>query len=388
MFSKSLKKKVAVLLTGIMVLGMTVSASAATGTLTGSNDSNGTGSFEGTVDRAVVNVTLPTVAAGTSPFSFIYDPEGLIEETHGKAYGEDYNTAFPAGKYVFFKTGDKQFGEESTEYTVSNNSSVSVNVTLKIDVTPGAKDAALVSESKVPDDYDPQNPTTKPSMAPSIFLGLVVDGDADATAGDKNGTYALTENTVTKTFNLAGVPGNFHVSANEVYGEDVTKYPHGYSFLENDDASGWKELQFKLKGKANKVANAAGMTAPDLKVTWSFAMAGEAEAEEEEETVTPVDAYSAVQNFDGTYVLLTKPSESTTFEGLTAVSGITSYELKLNDGAYVDAIDKAMVYQGMVGVTYQDAQAKLGFEGLESGDKITTKVVIGETTYVAVFTNP
>lgn len=283
MFNKNLKKKVAVLLTGVMVLGMTVTASAAGET---SGSSEGTGNFEGHVNRKVVDVTLPTVAEGTTPFSFIMDNEGLIKETGKKAYGEDFT--FNDDTYnVYFKTADKTFGKDSTVFSVSNNSSVSVNVTLKIDVTAGANDPELVGAvGDLPNDY---NASTNPvSGDPSLFLGLVVAGDATA-AGDTNGTYAISENSVSKTFNLAGTPENYEVSVNQV-GEEG--YPHDYQFVKKATlAANWKKVDFNLTGKANKVEDAEGITAPNLKVTWSFDAAGGGATELTGSYVSASDVY-------------------------------------------------------------------------------------------------
>lgn len=393
MLSKSLKRKIAVLLTGAMVFGMTLTAWAApvSGTAV---ESQGTGNFEGHVNRKVVDVTLPTVSENTSPFSFIYDAEGLIPETSAAAYGSGYT--FPETTHVYFKTADKKFGADSTEFTVSNNSSVSVNIALKIEMEKDANAPKLVgSEGEVPADYS----STQASGDASLFLGLVVTG-ADATGADgtdKAGTFAVSENTVEKTFNLLGEPDNYSVSTNQV-GE--ASYPHEYTFKKvANPTKDWKQIKFKLTGKANKVENGADLTAPNLKVTWNFAALDEEAVAANSQSSggsgsggsttpsTPVDAYATVQSFGSVgNVLLTKPSETTTFTGLTAPSGITSYEIKYNSGEYVNVLDKAMVHQEMVGITYANAQAALGFTSLQSGDKITIKVVIDGTTYVAVFT--
>jgi hypothetical protein len=264
MLSKSLKRKIAVLLTGVMVFGMTLTAWAdpVSGTAV---ESQGTGNFEGHVNRKVVDVTLPTVSENTSPFSFIYDAEGLIPETKAAAYGSGYT--FPESTHVYFKTADKTFGADSTEFTVSNNSSVSVNIALKIEMEKDANAPELVATAgEVPNDTEAATADAK------LFLGLVVGGDATgAEDTDAAGTYAVSENTVEKTFNLLGEKNNYSVSTNQV-GENAD-YPHTYEFKKKADANpnSWKKITFKLTGKANKVDNAEGKTAPNLKVTWNFA---------------------------------------------------------------------------------------------------------------------
>jgi hypothetical protein len=97
-----------------------------------------------------------------------------------------------------------------------------------------------------------------------------------------------------------------------------------------------------------------------------------------------VEAHAAVQNFNGSYVLLAKKSADEAFD-IEAKSDVTSFRLKLNEGNYVDAMAKGMVYQGMVGVTYADAQTLLSFSTLQAGDEITMEIVIDGTTYEATY---
>jgi hypothetical protein len=253
MLSKSIKRRIAILLTGIMVLGSTVTAFAdepAADPVT-SISSEGEGKFEGHVNKKVVDVTLPTVSANTTPFSFIMDNEGLIPATTHAAYGDDFT--FAGNKNVYFKTADKTYGNESTEFTVSNNSSVSVNMTIKVEVTPGAKDPKMVAAESELTDLEEAG----------LYLGLIVDGDAA-----NKGTFAISENVVEKTFEVAGMPDNYSVSTNQV--SENAAYPHTYTFKKDENATDWKKIQFKLTGAANTVDDAEGITAPALKVTWSY----------------------------------------------------------------------------------------------------------------------
>jgi hypothetical protein len=357
MFNKSLKKKVAVLLTGVMVLGMSVTAFAKTGTAV---ESDGAGNFEGHVNRKVVDVTLPTVSANTTPFSFIYDAEGLLKETTA-AYGAGYTFT---GDNVYFKTADKTFGKQSQKFTVSNNSSVSVNITLKVAVTPGEKDPALVAEASLPNSY---NPSTNPvSGAPSLYLGLVVDGDATA-AGDAKGTYVVSGNGVEKTFNVDGVPGNYTVSINEV-GE--TSYPHEYEFkIKDSGLAPWKAIDFQLEGAANIVENAKDMTAPDLKVTWNYE--GD-DGDEGGSSSTPVEAYAVfTQNnfWVGT-------ADGVGIEGLDSVSKVTKFTI--ND---VDVLSKATVQSEFLKVTWADASSL----GLQAASSFTIKATVSGVDYAVTF---
>ncbi|MCR5421878.1 MAG: hypothetical protein K6E98_12845 [Lachnospiraceae bacterium] len=318
-----------------MVLGTNVSVFAAD-TPT-SVSSNGVGTFEGHVSRNVVDITLPTVTVGTSPFSFILDSEGLIEETSAAAYGSDFT--FNDDKYVYFKTADKTYGASSSEFTVSNNSSVSCNITLKVDVARGTNDPTLVgSTDDLPEDYS----DSQASGDPSLYLGLVVTGDA-LSNGAAAGTYAISENSVSKTFCVAGEPDNYTVSANGA---------HDYQFKKlANPAKAWKQIKFNLTGAANKVDDAKGITAPNLTVTWSFAAveeeAEEAEEEEEEEEVvtTPTDAYGQFSS-DNSKVWLALSDQG----GIADSAKLTSVKLGDSDVEYT-------VEDGWILVTWQQMKA-------------------------------
>ena len=107
---RKMKKGMVVALTATMVLGSTLTAfasDAGTTTPVTSGSTSGAGTSEGHVDKEVVNMVLPTIASGSSPFAYTMDPERLIQETNGAKY-EDFT--FPAkesDKGVYFLTGDK-----------------------------------------------------------------------------------------------------------------------------------------------------------------------------------------------------------------------------------------------------------------------------------------
>lgn len=374
MFNKNLKKKVAVLLTGVMVLGMTVTAFAKTGTAV---ESEGVGNFEGHVNRKVVDVTLPTVSAGTTPFGFIYDAEGLLKETTA-AYGAGYTFT---GRNVYFKTADKTFGKQSQKFTVSNNSSVSVNITLNVAVTSGEKDPELVAETSLPSDYD-RTSSSSVSGDPSLYLGLVVTGDETA-AGDPEGTYVVSGNGIEKTFNIDGKPQNYIVSINQV-GE--TSYPHEYEFKIKDGAlAAWDKIEFQMEGAANIVENAKGMTAPDLKVTWNYE--GD-DGDEGGDTPSIVDVAGHIE-YDGPTDALwlgKSASEGLTTEAIT-IADVKSVTLQYNDTAAIDVKSIAHVEEVdgsyWVWASVTEAEA-LGITNAEGTYKMV--VTIDNTRYTGTIT--
>lgn len=382
MFNKNLKRKVAVLLTGVMVLGMSVTAFAKTGTAV---ESDGAGNFEGHVNRKVVDVTLPTVSANTTPFSFIYDAEGLLKETTA-AYGDDYT--FAGGSNVYFKTADKTFGDKSTKFTVSNNSSVSVNITLKVDVTPGEKDPALVGRDKLPANYN-RSDSSSVSGDPSLYLGLVVTGDATG-AGDTDAadTYVISGNGIEKTFNVDGKPENYQVSINKI-GE--TSYPHQYEFkIKDSGLAAWDAIQFQMEGAANIVDNAKGMSAPDLKVTWNYEGDDGDDGDEGGDTPTPsiVDVAGHIE-YDGPTDALwlgKSASEGLTTEDIT-IADVKSVTLQYNDTEAIDVKSIAHVekvdgsYWVWASVTEAEA---LGITNAEGTYKMV--VTIDNTRYTGTIT--
>ncbi len=329
MLGNGLKKRLAVLLTGVMVLGMTVTAFA--GETSGTQSSQGSGNFEGHVNKQIVDVTLPTVSTNYSPFSFVYDGEGLIKDTTHAAYGDDVNFG-AATSNVYFRTGDKTYSDKSTKFTVSNNSSVSVNIALQVDVTPGAKDPVLLSSNTLP---------TGDDAKASIYLGLIVTGDADAKNGDKADTYVVSENMIKKTFCVAGMPENYTVSANKATDDS---YPHTYTFKKDLTKTNWKKIEFQLEGAANKVKNAAGSTAPNLKVTWSFEPTDTLEEESGSGSGSGGSTTPSVVNISGAYVSgadywyyeLTLPS-GTVLEGESDITNLKVDGNAIASGFYLNS---------------------------------------------------
>lgn len=226
-----------------------------------SGSSDGAGTFEGHANSTIVSVTLPTVSESSTAFNYIYDPEGLIEGTSNAAYEDATFT----GDYVYFESAKDKYTAESKTLTVSNNSMVSINVTVKVGLVAGTSDPALVSSDTV----------AKAAKDPSLYLGLKV--------GDKP-AKAIMNDDVEVTVSLNGMPDNYTLSYNGT--------PHSYSYKVKKDASGWESVGFSVVGAANKVTNAKDKTAPTLKVTWKYETVGEVE-QEGNPTSTPTETPAA-----------------------------------------------------------------------------------------------
>ena len=245
------KKVAAIVLAATMVIGSTFTAFAADSTASNASPSNASGSTTGAgtneahVDKEVINVVLPTVPEGSTPFAYTTDPERLIQATAGSnAKYEDYTLpAKDKDSGVYFRVGAKELANESETLQVINKSSANVTVTVAIDTTKAATDLGLAGDAS-------------PSDANPLSLNLKVGNTNTAITG--NG-----QQQVTKT--IAGIPDNFEVT-----------YADGkYGYTEKADASGWKALDISMNGSVKETAAKADTTAPTIKVTWSYAKAAD-----------------------------------------------------------------------------------------------------------------
>lgn len=251
---QKMKKGFAVAITATMVLGSSLTAFAGDVTTTGTGTSTGTGSTEGHLDKEKLNVVLPTIPSGATPFNYTMDPERLIQETNGAKY-EDFT--FPDkddDTGVYFLTGEKKYENESNVYNVINKSSC--NVTIDVDVqataSAGGKDITLA--------------TAKPAdSATSAELYLAL------TAGGETKPVSTTKATITKT--IAGNEDNFET----VYKDNA------YAYEEKATLAGpWKAMEISMSGEVNKKAIAADTTAPEVTVTWTWKKAADSVSVDED----------------------------------------------------------------------------------------------------------
>lgn len=269
---KNYKRIMAVLMAATMVTGSSLAALASGGDPTPeapvtSGSSEGEGESEGHVERKVMNVTLPTVASGTTPFAYTMDPERLIKETGNKRFGED--VIFPAADAdtgVYFNTGKKGgdgddkdkivYKNESSALKVINESSHAIELTVKAEADSADTDLPLVAA----DAYEDADDT-------SLYLGLIV--------GAKDAVQVKADEAATDTVTIAGTAGNFKLD----YNTTSNKYEYRvltlaeYQALDGNgskEALEWQESSFKLEGGVTEGEIASTTTAPDLTVTWSW----------------------------------------------------------------------------------------------------------------------
>lgn len=246
---KGFKKAIASMLAVTMVLGTSiVSFAGATPAAGVSNNTTLTssGNFEGHVDKNVVNVTLPTVSADN--YNFIIDPEMLIDATNHAKYP---NASFSGTTGVYFPnsvTGSTvNYTDESAKGTVTNKSSVSVNVTMAIEVTD-------------------LNPAIKMVSADAVTTGT--DANLWLAVTDGTNTEEVEGTTASLTATIAGVSSNYAVSWNATKSE--------YEYVIKTD-SGWKTADLYLQGACNTNGDwsASGLSEEStVEVTWSYEAIG------------------------------------------------------------------------------------------------------------------
>ncbi len=129
------RRMVALMLTGVMFAGMTLTVSAASTTPT-ETDVTTEGSVN-YVDTTVYEVTLPTAGC----FNFIVDPQGILSATDPTTYPEEQYPSGTAGYIV---------ATEGTGAYINNSSSVPIKLTVEAyvesdDATGAASTARLMS---------------------------------------------------------------------------------------------------------------------------------------------------------------------------------------------------------------------------------------------------
>ncbi len=267
-------KVIAVALAATMVFGSAVTSFASEPVTSVNSEGNGTS--EGHVEKKTIDITLPTVASGSTPFAYIMDPERLITETAAAKYA---NTVWPTSNDtgVYFNQGaisggdddgKTQYGNTSIVTTVTNKSSSALDITIKAEAVSADTDIPLVAKDAI-----------ATASAASLYLGLAYD-DKDASTTDT--AVAIAKDTAAeKTVSVAGTPANYKVA----YNSTDSKYEYRaltlaeYQALDGNsgktqadyDAT-WATMEFNLEGAVTSgKAVTAATTAPKVKVTWSWA---------------------------------------------------------------------------------------------------------------------
>lgn len=240
---KVCKRLLAGLLSGTMVLGMSVTAFAADPA--GSGSTTGDGKLEGHVDKSKLEVTLPTTG-DTTTFKYTIDPEGLIAATQAAKYP---GTTYDSSTGVYFLTSGTNYTDKSAKLKVTNKGSVDADVTVTVSVAdPGSitlKDKAQFTEAG----------------GQELYLGLLV-ADKDPVSVTATGDTGAAK----KTVGLKGSPDNFEVK----YDQPNDKYE--YAAKDGVADTAWNSFEFGIEGACNTKGDysASGFAVPTVSVTWSY----------------------------------------------------------------------------------------------------------------------
>lgn len=251
MRSKSFKKMLAGTLALTMVLGASVTALAQTGDPTGSGSTTSDGTFEGHVDKDVIAVKLPTVAADSDTFAFTMDPEGLIVATANEKYPD---ATFEGDTGVYFLSDTNTYTADSAKLKVTNVGTVDVDVTLTAYATV---DTGITVATDA--EFD--------GSAAEVYLGLVVDGTVSGNGVNEVVVGADSSHAGTVVAGLKGRDANYEIT---VSGND-------YVFAQKDGVAdtAWNSFEFGLTGACDKNADWGNVatTNTSVTVTWAYAKA-------------------------------------------------------------------------------------------------------------------
>jgi len=252
------QKKFLALLTAATMIVTPVSAFADSSK---SGSGSGSGSLEGWIVKDTFDVTVPTIPDGTKPFTFILDPQGLIDATTNAAYA---GKTFESGASVYFSNtaadATNDYSSTSDEYTIVNVGTVGVNVALKATVTD------LSAVKMTADDTFASDTST------SLYLALIGQGKSDASP--KTVAVSATTSTATIAATMTGAPDGAYET---VYDSGV------YDYVLTDaakasDYTGFDTYSFKLKGACNTAADwtNAKTAEPNVEVVWDITSAASA----------------------------------------------------------------------------------------------------------------
>lgn len=257
MQKKKMKIVALVLATAMVMAPATAFAADTTSTTSPVSDSAiGVGSNEGTVDREVFSVVLPSAADNTSTFNFILDPEGLIAEstTNNGAKSTYQGKAFEANQTLFFATPNSK-STTNYDYASTSDKLKVINVgTTKVDVTLTATAQNVTGGAVFTDD------ATATGSATSIYIALNADG-------------VTTPSAINAETNTAALTTTIDAVADTCYLVKAKGDGTGYELVQKSDFDrdvDGKKLEFWLTGHCNSDAKWTGEEKANVEVVWSL----------------------------------------------------------------------------------------------------------------------
>lgn len=258
---KNLKKFVALVLTGAMVIGSTTMVFAEGDT---SLSSDGTGTYEGNkMSYPTLSVTLPTITAGT--YNYIADPNGNLKATNGGSLGTSLEGKLKSTTGIYFTNGtgsNVEYTETSDDYKVVNQNAQDIQVTASVKVKTAGASGIKYSETS-----DFSGDTVKATTA--IYFALQNGAKTKTSVLKGAGTNDVAELTLV----VKGNKDNYEPKYTASPAEGHEKYE--YALKGTPAADSWKSCVFNLTGALNQnvswEGDSSAMTFPELTVTYKYA---------------------------------------------------------------------------------------------------------------------
>lgn len=255
--SNKLRKVLAAILAGTMVLGSGVVANAAGG------ESTGEGTLDQVKDKEVFSVVLPTTQETANIFDYILDPTGVIAQTNAEKYSKTATASFTPGKTMYFKNAPASgnttipYTDESDPITAYNKSNIDVEISVEASIaTPSG---IVLSSTSV---------ATASVASPSMFIGVKASGS--------NTVNAITTQAkqVIATSSIASASEAYKIKYNEADDEYKLVLKDNVKNLKPTDAAfatTFESYSFVLTGDCSKAGNWKSVTeVPAVSLVWTI----------------------------------------------------------------------------------------------------------------------
>lgn len=348
-----LKRLVALgLATTMAFSGSVVAFANTTATTATANESQkveATGKVEGAgiKNKDVFSVVLPAVT--DSSVSITLDPELLITATDNAAHS---NAEFEKGASLFFANDGGKFSSTSDAITITNKSSMSIDVSVTAKIT-GNTDAPLVADK-----------TFGGSPRPAIYMAIVDERGETPIAEGSTGTE------VTKLVKGAK-EGSYKVTYSG------SAYDYTLDSGADADASNFSSYTFSLTGACNTAADWSGLTslAPNVELVWEIDKHNDATMTMDGKGKVTITGLTAEQNVIGNEVIALYDES---FGAITA--NATQYEWVVQDGAWTwdPVVGGDAVLQ--LPNDYVEAYAQ---QNSNAGSKVTVSIQLTDGTIIS-----
>lgn len=254
---KNLKKFVALVLAGTMVIGSTTMVFAED---PAPASADGTGTYEGNkMEYPTLSLTLPTITAGT--YNYVADPNGNLAAVKDNSLGNDAKLQSNTGIYFKTDSESKTYTETSADYKVLNANAQDIVVTASVKVKTAGAASVLYSE-----DSNFSADTVKDKTA--IYLAIQNKAKTKI-AALKDATNPAEVQLVIK-----GKKDNYEPK----YNSEATGNKYSYALksgVSATDADKWNAGTFNLTGALNKnvvwnSTSSAAITFPTVTVTYKY----------------------------------------------------------------------------------------------------------------------